>query len=105
MGTLSTLAGGGLPTICQQKGLLAGLGQLYFAHLLKIFQINYFSKNIPIVFFTVCQDVVSPQRFLLEILRCVVRNPQHACFYINLFIISHSLKIIKMCKEKISENY
>ena len=37
MGTLSTLAGGGLPTICQQKGLLAGLGQLYFAHLMNIF--------------------------------------------------------------------
>ena len=59
-----------------------------------------------ILFFsTVCQVVVSPQRFLHEILLSVVRNPQHACFYINLFIISQSLNIIKMCKEKISENY
>ena len=37
MGTLSTLAGGGLPTICQQKGFLAGLRQLYFAHLMDRF--------------------------------------------------------------------
>ena len=41
MGTLGTMAAGGLPALCQQKGLLARLSQLY---VLCTFSGNVFSK-------------------------------------------------------------